>query len=59
MVRGTGVPFGCGVVAMGMAGVTTLQPREMGKPELPLSLEAKSSSLADSSKMVCSDGDPL
>jgi hypothetical protein len=53
------VPFGCGVVAMGMAGVTTLQPREMGKPELPLSLEAKSSSLADSSKMVCSDGDPL
>jgi hypothetical protein len=27
--------------------------------QLPPSLEAKSSSLADSSRMACSDGDPL
>jgi hypothetical protein len=31
----------------------------IGKLELSLSLEAESSLLGDSSRMVCSDGDPL
>jgi hypothetical protein len=31
----------------------------MGKLELSPSLEAKSSSLGNSSRMACSDGDPL
>jgi hypothetical protein len=35
MVRGTRVPFGGGVDVMGIVGVTTLHPREMGKPGLP------------------------
>jgi hypothetical protein len=59
MVRSTGVPSGNGVVVMGMAGITTLQLREMGKLELPPPLEAELSSPVDSSRMVCSDGDPL
>jgi 3-oxoacyl-ACP reductase-like protein len=59
VVRGTGVPFDGDVVTMGMVGVTTLQPQEMGKLELPASLEVESSSLVDSSRMACSDGDPL
>jgi hypothetical protein len=44
---------------MGIAGMTMLQSRGMGKLELPPSLEVESSSLADSSRMACSDGDPL
>jgi hypothetical protein len=44
---------------MGMAGVTTMQSRGIGKQELSSSLEAESSSLVDSSMMVCTDGDPL
>jgi hypothetical protein len=56
MVRGAEVPSGGGVVVMGMAGVTMFQPREIGKPELPPSLEVELSSLADSSRMACSDG---
>jgi hypothetical protein len=44
---------------MGMAEATTLHSQEIGKLELPPSLEAKSSSLGDSSKMACSDGNPL
>jgi hypothetical protein len=59
MVRGTGVPSGGGVVVMGMAGVTMLQPREMGKSELSPSLEVELSSPVDSSRMACSDGEPL
>jgi hypothetical protein len=44
---------------MGMAEVTTLQSQGIGKLKLSPSLEAESSSLADSSKMACSDGQPL
>jgi hypothetical protein len=44
---------------MGMAEVTMLHSRGIGKPELPPSLEVESSSLANSSRMACSDGDPL
>jgi hypothetical protein len=44
---------------MGMAEVTMLHARGIGKLELPPSLEAESSSLGDSSRMVCKDGDPL
>jgi hypothetical protein len=44
---------------MGMVGVTTLQSQGIGKPELSLLLEAELSSLADSLRMACSDGDPL
>jgi hypothetical protein len=39
--------------------VTMLHARGIGKLELPPSLEAESSSLGDSSRMGCSDGDPL
>jgi hypothetical protein len=59
MVRQVRGHFGSGVVAIGTGGVTTLHPREMGKPELSPSLEAESSSLVDSSRMACSDGDSL
>jgi hypothetical protein len=48
-----------GVVAMGMVEVTTSHSRGIGKPELSPSLKAESSSLGDSSRMACSDGDPL
>jgi hypothetical protein len=47
------------IVAMGIAEVTTLHARGMGKPELPPLLEAESSSLGDSLRLACSDGDPL
>jgi hypothetical protein len=53
------VSSGGSIVAMGMAKVTTLHALETGKLELSPSLEAESSSLGDSSRMVCSDGDPL
>jgi hypothetical protein len=59
MVKGAGVPFGGGVVVMGMAGITTLQCRVMVKPELLPSLEVESSLLANSSRMACSDDDLL
>jgi hypothetical protein len=59
MVRGAKVPFDGGVVTMGTVGVTMLQPKEVGKLVLPPSLEVESSSLADSSRMECSDGDLL
>jgi hypothetical protein len=58
MARVIGVPSDSGVVAMGTTEVTTLQPQEMGKLELPPSLEVESSSLVNSLRMVCSDGDP-
>jgi hypothetical protein len=44
---------------MGMAEVTTLHTLGIGKSKLSPSLEAKSSLLGDSSRMACSDGDPL
>jgi hypothetical protein len=53
------VSSGGSIVAMGMAKVTTLHALETGKLELSPSLEAESSSLGDSSRMVCGDGDPL
>jgi hypothetical protein len=59
MVRGAKVPFDGGVVTMGTVGITMLQPGEVGKLVLPPSLEVESSSLVDSSRMECSDGNPL
>jgi hypothetical protein len=59
MARGTRLPPDSGVVVMGTNGVATLHPQEMGKPRLPPPLEVVSSSSADSSRIVCRDGDPL
>jgi hypothetical protein len=59
MVRGVEVPSNGDVLVMGTIRVTTLHPREMEKLELPPPLEVVSSSSADSSKIVCSDGEPL
>jgi hypothetical protein len=59
MVRRVRVPSCGGVVVMGTIGVTMLHPPEMGKSELPPSLEVVWPSLADSSRIVCSDGNPL
>jgi hypothetical protein len=59
MVRGIGVPSSGGVVVMGTIGVTTLHPREMGKPELPPPLEDVLPSSVDFSRIVCSEDDPL
>jgi hypothetical protein len=58
MVKSTEVLSGDGVVEIGIVGVTTLHPREPGKPEPP-PLEAVLPSSKDSSRMVCRDGDPL
>jgi hypothetical protein len=44
---------------MGVVGVTTLQSRGIGKPELHPSLEVESSSLVDYSRKACSDGNLL
>jgi hypothetical protein len=44
---------------MGMAEVTTLHALETGKPELSPSFKAESSSLGNSSRMACNNGDPL
>jgi hypothetical protein len=59
MVRGIEVPSGGGMVMMGIVGVTTLHPRDMGKSELPPLLEVMSPSSVDSLRIVCSDGNPL
>jgi hypothetical protein len=59
MARGVRVPSNSGMVMTGTVGVTTLHPQEMGKSELPPPLEAVSLSLVDSSRIVCSDDDPL
>jgi hypothetical protein len=44
---------------MGMTDITVLHALERGKSELSPSLEAESSSLGNSSRMACSDSDPL
>jgi hypothetical protein len=44
---------------MGIADITMLHALRRGERELSPSLEAESSSLGDSSRMACSDGDPL
>jgi hypothetical protein len=44
---------------MGMTEVTMLHSRGIGKLELSPSLEAETSSLGDSSRMSCSDGNLL
>jgi hypothetical protein len=54
---GRSLVFGC--CTTGMAGVTTLQSQRIVKLELSPSLEVELSSLVDSSRMACSDGDPL
>jgi hypothetical protein len=59
MVRGVRVLYGCGAVVMGTCGVTTLHLQEMVKPELPPLLEVLSNLSMESSRMFCSDGDPL
>jgi hypothetical protein len=46
-------------VAKGTVDITVLHALRRGEPELTPSLEIKSSSLDDSSRMACSDGDPL
>jgi hypothetical protein len=50
MLRGVGLPCNGGMVVMGTAKVTALHRQEMGKLELPPTLEAVSPSLADSSR---------
>jgi hypothetical protein len=59
MVWCTGVSFGRGMVAMGVAEVTTLHIIGIREPELSPSLEVESSSLGNSLRMACNDGDPL
>jgi hypothetical protein len=59
MVRSVEVPSSGGVVVMGTVRVTTLHRQEMGKPEFALLLDVVSSLSADSSRIVCSDGNPL
>jgi hypothetical protein len=44
---------------MGTMNITVLHALGRGEPELPPSLEAKSSTLGNSSRMACSDDDPL
>jgi hypothetical protein len=44
---------------MGVADITVLHALGTGEPELSPSLKTESSSLRDSSRMACSDGDPL
>jgi hypothetical protein len=48
-----------GVVVRGIAGIIVLHTLRRGELELSSSLETKSSSLGNSSRMACSDGDPL
>jgi hypothetical protein len=47
------------VVVRGVMGIIVLQTLKRGEPELSPSLEAESSSLGDSSRMACNDGDLL
>jgi hypothetical protein len=54
-----GVSFDGGVVARGVAGIIILHTLRRREPELSASLEAKSPSLGDSSRMACNDGDSL
>jgi hypothetical protein len=44
---------------MGMMEIFTFHTLGIGKPELSPSLETELSSLNDSSRMACSNGDPL
>jgi hypothetical protein len=53
------VPFDGGVVVPGIDGVITLHSREMEKSELLPLLEVVLPSSVESSRMVCSDGNPL
>jgi hypothetical protein len=48
-----------GVAMIGSVEVTTLHPRGLGDPVLPLVLEAAPPSLDDSSRVVCRQRDPL
>jgi hypothetical protein len=59
IARGIGVPFDGGVVVPGIDGVITLHSREMEKSELLPLLEVVLPSSVESSRMVCSDGNPL
>jgi hypothetical protein len=53
------VSYDSGVVAIGVVEVTTLHVVAVGEPELSPSLEVESSSLGDSSRIGCSDGNLL
>jgi hypothetical protein len=44
---------------MGMAEVTMLHSRGIGKSELSPLIKVESSSLGNSLRMACNDGDPL
>jgi hypothetical protein len=44
---------------MGMVDITMCHAIMRGEPELSPSLKAESSSLGDSSRMACNNGDPL
>jgi hypothetical protein len=59
MVRSAGVSSVGGVVAMGMTEVTTLHSQGIGQLRLSSSHETELSSLGNTSRMVCSNGDPL
>jgi hypothetical protein len=50
---------GVAVRGGGVEAIIMLHAFTRGELELSPSLEAKSSSLSDSSRMACSDGDPL
>jgi hypothetical protein len=56
-VWNVGVSSGGGVVTEGVAGITALHALGRGELELSPSLESESSSLVDSSRIACSDGD--
>jgi hypothetical protein len=48
-----------GVAVTGVEGIIVLHTLKRGEPELSPSLEDESSSLGNSLRMECSDGDPL
>jgi hypothetical protein len=54
-----GVPPDGGTVTAGACYITTLQPREAGRPEPPPPSEAVSPSSEESSRMACNNDDPL
>jgi hypothetical protein len=53
------VSSGGDVTVREVMGIIVLHTLKRGEPELSPSFEAESSSLGDSLRMACSDGDPL
>jgi hypothetical protein len=54
-----GVSFDGGVVVMMVTGIIVLHTLKRGEPKLSPSLKDESSPLSDSSRMECSNNDPL